>query len=60
MGYDGARGLARMHRNGAVTFGQDEKSCVVYGMPKAAYELGAVSKQASLSMLGHHIVKALR
>jgi two-component system chemotaxis response regulator CheB len=60
MGYDGARGLTRMRRNGAITFGQDEASCVVYGMPKAAYELGGVMKQASLDLLGHHIVKSLR
>ncbi|MBN2795918.1 MAG: chemotaxis response regulator protein-glutamate methylesterase [Clostridia bacterium] len=60
MGYDGARGLSRMHRAGAITYGQDEASCVVYGMPKAAYELGGVSKQIPLNLMGHHIVKSLR
>lgn len=60
MGYDGARGIARMKRKGAVTLGQDEKSCVVYGMPKAAYELGGVSKQVSLDLMGHYIMKSLR
>ena len=60
MGYDGARGIARMKRKGAITFGQDEKSCVVYGMPKAAYELGGIGKQVSLDLMGHYIMKALR
>lgn len=48
MGYDGARGLLAMRRRGAVTIGQDERSSVVYGMPRAAFELGAVGRQASL------------
>lgn len=48
MGYDGAKGLLSMKRKGARTIGQDQKSCVVYGMPKVAYELGAVEKQASI------------
>ncbi|MBI9010634.1 MAG: chemotaxis response regulator protein-glutamate methylesterase [Clostridiales bacterium] len=60
MGYDGARGIAKMKRKGAVTLGQDEKSCVVYGMPKAAYELGGVTKQVSLDLMGHYIMKSLR
>ncbi|HEX2927853.1 MAG TPA: chemotaxis response regulator protein-glutamate methylesterase [Ruminiclostridium sp.] len=49
MGYDGAKGLLAMRRKGARTIGQDETSCVVYGMPKVAFEIGAVEKQASLS-----------
>lgn len=49
MGYDGAKGLLSMRRKGARTIGQDEKSSVVYGMPKAAFEIGAVEKQASLT-----------
>jgi two-component system chemotaxis response regulator CheB len=48
MGYDGARGLLSMRRKGASTIGQDEKTSVVYGMPKAAFEAGAVQKQAAL------------
>jgi len=48
MGYDGAKGLLAMRQNRARTIGQDEKSSVVYGMPKAAYDLGAVEEQASL------------
>ncbi len=48
MGYDGAKGLLAMRRKGGRTIGQDEASSVVYGMPKVAYDLGAVEKQASL------------
>ncbi len=42
MGRDGANGLLAMKKMGAKTIAQDEKSCVVYGMPKAAVEIGAV------------------
>ena len=48
MGYDGAKGLLSMRRNGARTAGQDEHSSIVYGMPKVAYDLGAVEEQAPL------------
>lgn len=48
MGSDGAKGLLEMRKAGAETIGQDEKSCVVYGMPKVAYEIGAVKYQISL------------
>lgn len=48
MGYDGAKGLLAMRRKGARTIGQDEESSVVYGMPKAAFNIGAVEKQTSL------------
>lgn len=48
MGYDGAKGLLAMRRKGAKTIGQDEASCVVYGMPKVAYDIGAVEKQVPL------------
>lgn len=49
MGRDGAQGLLALRRAGARTLGQDEASCVVYGMPKAANEAGAVERQAPLS-----------
>ena len=48
MGYDGAKGLLSMRRKGARTIGQDESSSVVYGMPKVAFNIGAVEKQTSL------------
>lgn len=49
MGDDGARGLLEMRDNGAQTVAQDERSCIVYGMPKEAVKLGAVQTQASLA-----------
>ena len=48
MGYDGAKGLLAMRRKGARTIGQDEASSIVYGMPKVAFDLGGVEKQAPL------------
>lgn len=48
MGGDGAQGLLNMRRCGARTIGQDESTCVVYGMPKVAYEKGAVEFQEKL------------
>lgn len=49
MGGDGAKGLLAMRNAGARTIGQDESTCVVYGMPKVAYEMGAVEFQEKLS-----------
>ena len=49
MGGDGAKGLLAMRKAGARTIGQDESTCVVYGMPKVAYELGAVQYQEKLT-----------
>lgn len=49
MGGDGAKGLLAMRQAGARTIGQDESSCVVYGMPKVAYEMGAVEYQDKLT-----------
>ncbi|ATW26097.1 protein-glutamate methylesterase/protein-glutamine glutaminase [Candidatus Formimonas warabiya] len=57
MGCDGAKGLLHMRRNGARTMGQDEKSSVVYGMPKVALEIGAVEKQISLENIPLWIYK---
>lgn len=59
MGYDGAKGLLSMRRKGARTIGQDEDSSVVYGMPKAAYNIGAVEKQTSLDNIAQLIYKML-
>lgn len=48
MGGDGAKGLLAMRKAGARTIGQDESTCVVYGMPQVAYSLGAVEYQEKL------------
>ncbi len=49
MGGDGAKGLLAMRKAGARTIGQDESTCIVYGMPKVAYDLGAVEHQEKLT-----------
>lgn len=55
MGRDGAKGLLEMKRKGAVTIGQDEKTCIVYGMPKEAYEIGAVTYQVPLGQIAQKL-----
>ena len=57
MGRDGAAGLLKMRHAGARTVGQNEKTCVVYGMPRVAYELGAVEQQLPLGSIGEEILK---
>lgn len=59
MGKDGACGLLRMRQAGARTFGQDEKSCVVYGMPREAALIGAVEEVADLGGLSKRVLSAL-
>ncbi len=59
MGYDGAKGLLAMRRKGARTIGQDEKTSVVYGMPKAAYEIGAVERQSALANIPQLLISML-
>ena len=59
MGSDGAKGLLQMRNSGAHTIGQDEKSCVVYGMPKVAYDIGAVEIQLPLEKINEKIIMLL-
>jgi two-component system chemotaxis response regulator CheB len=53
MGEDGAEGLGVMKRAGAITIAQDEQSCVVFGMPKAAIERGYAQRVVSLELLAN-------
>ncbi|MFA6971585.1 MAG: chemotaxis response regulator protein-glutamate methylesterase [Gallionella sp.] len=55
MGDDGARGLKEMRDAGAYTIGQNEDSCVVYGMPKEAMKLGAVCEEIPLQQIAGRI-----
>ena len=55
MGRDGADGMLNMKKMGAYNIAQDESSSVVYGMPKAAYELGAVNIRCPLEEIGDKI-----
>ena len=56
MGKDGAAGMLKMRERGAYTFGQSQSSCVVYGMPKAAFAIGAVIKELPLSDISAHVL----
>ena len=55
MGDDGAAGLLEMRKVGAQTLGQDERSCVVYGMPKEAVKRGAVMRTVPLEAIAREI-----
>lgn len=58
MGADGARGLLAMYHSGAHTIAQDEKTCVVFGMPKEAIRLGAVRQVLPLEEIASNILRA--
>jgi two-component system chemotaxis response regulator CheB len=60
MGADGAKGLLAMKESGARTIAQDEKSCIVYGMPKEAVQLGAADEIVPLSNVAQTILNSLR
>ncbi|MCI9446824.1 MAG: chemotaxis response regulator protein-glutamate methylesterase [Lachnospiraceae bacterium] len=60
MGGDGANGLLEMRKAGAKTIGQNEATCVVYGMPKVAYDIGAVHYQMELSSIANKIYGLLK
>lgn len=60
MGRDGANGLAALAKAGGLGVGQDEASCVVYGMPRAAFDAGAVSRQLPLEAIGPFILDRCR
>ena len=59
MGGDGAKGLLEMRNAGAQTIGQDEASCVVYGMPKVAYDIGAVQYRMPLTQIAGKVYSLL-
>ncbi len=56
MGRDGAAGLLKMRQQGAATIGQDEETSIVYGMPRVAFEIGAVERQLRLEHIGQGIL----
>lgn len=59
MGKDGAEGLLKMRQKGARTIGQDEATSVVYGMPKEAYDMGAVEKRLPLQEIPQELLRIL-
>jgi two-component system chemotaxis response regulator CheB len=60
MGRDGAQGMQQLKAAGAVNLAQNEATCVVYGMPRAAVELGVVDRVLPLDHIPHAIIHALR
>ena len=60
MGADGAVAMKRLHDDGALSMAQDEASSVVWGMPKAAYEIGAVDKLLPLQNIAQNIMECSR
>ena len=60
MGRDGADGLLQMRKAGAYTIGQDKESCVVYGMPMEAYNIGAVQIQGSCEDIAGILLRQLQ
>lgn len=59
MGKDGAAGMLEMHKAGAYNIAQDEKSCVVFGMPREAIALGAVDEIVPLEEMAERVLSAL-
>lgn len=60
IGHDGTKGMLEMKRQGSPTIGQDEATSVVYGMPKSAFDAGAVDKQFPLDMIAAAIMNKVR
>lgn len=60
MGKDGAKGMLDIRNHGGYTFAQDEKSCVVYGMPKEAVNAGGVDEVVDLANMGTAILSKLK
>ena len=60
MGADGSKGLLQMRRAGAQTVGQNEATCVVYGMPKVAYDIGAVQHQVGITAVAGKVYGLLK
>jgi len=58
MGRDGAKGLKALRTSGALTIAQDAASCVVYGMPKAAAEMGAAAEILPLTRIASRLIDA--
>lgn len=60
MGNDGAEALLRMRQTGAYTIGQDRETCVVYGMPMVANQIGAVMQQAAIERIADILTSKIR
>jgi len=60
MGADGAKGMLKMKTAGAYTIGQDKDTCIVYGMPMVAFNMGGVTRQAPLQNIAGMLIDKLK
>jgi len=60
MGSDGAKGMLELKKAGSLNIGESAKTCVAYGMSKAAYKLGAIDYEVPLNKIANYIVEALK
>lgn len=60
MGYDGAEGVRAIQQNGGLSLAQDEATSVIYGMPRAAWETGAVVRQVALSDMSAALLEVIK
>ena len=59
MGKDGAQGALEVMKRGGLTLGESEKSCVIYGMPKAAKDIGAIAEEFPIEQMAGALVSCL-
>lgn len=59
MGKDGSKGTAEIKKNGGITIAEDESTCTIYGMPKAAYETGSVDQMLPIDRIADMIVNII-
>jgi len=59
MGMDGAKGLLNLRKQGAITYAQNESSCVVFGMPRAAIEMDAVDEVQDIRKIAPSVLARL-
>ena len=59
MGKDGVNGMKAIHKAGGKTIAQNKESCVIYGMPKAATEAGAVDVELDIKEIGNYLVNGI-
>ena len=59
MGGDGAEGMKAMRQAGAITLAQDEHTCVVFGMPKEAYQRGGVERLVPLQDMARQLLRSV-
>jgi two-component system chemotaxis response regulator CheB len=59
MGSDGAKGITELRKKGVVTIGESAETCVVYGMPKSAFQMGGIDYELPLGRIADAVVRAV-